>query len=68
MRIGADAKQRAPSQEDGGDAPGGEFGCSLCSRTYQRQKDLNKHLRKEHPDEWARRKQAEAAEKSAGTH
>lgn len=23
MRIGADAKQRAPSQEDGGDAPGG---------------------------------------------
>ena len=66
LRIGAAAMQKAENCKSSKHAAGGEFGCNLCSRTYQWQKDLNRHLQKEHMDEWDRCKQAEAAEKSAG--
>lgn len=68
VRIGVDAIPKSNSQENCKNAVAGVFGCNICSRSYQRQKDLNKHLRKEHLDEWVLRKHAEANEKSAGNY
>ena len=30
-----------------------EHRCRLCPRSYKQRKDLNRHMRKQHPDEWA---------------
>ena len=50
--IGAKIKSEIKNQEEEKSVVLKEFLCKICPRQYMRQKDLNKHMRLHHGEEW----------------